>query len=95
MTRPDSYIRKDRVKLEDKPLCLPERVRAHRWVEMEDGEPRASDGYFPWQCVYCQKLKYHARSLSDYERYATVILRDPRPAPASNGIYRLGASWDE
>lgn len=88
MARPETFVRKERVKLEDKPLCTPKRGRAHRWV-LGDPTPQGTQA----RCAYCRKKRVYASMLSDYERYSTVVLRDPRPQP-SYGIYTPASSYE-
>lgn len=87
MARPDSYVPKDRVKLEDKVKCTKSRGWAHHW---KLGDPE--NGVIVARCRYCRRRKDYPATLSDYERYSTVVLRDPRPQP-SYGLYAPASSY--
>lgn len=87
MARPTSYNPKPRVPLEDKPLCTPRRGRAHKW-QLGDPTPEG----IPARCPYCRKKRVYPASLSDYTRFETVVLNDPRPQP-SYGLYTPGSSF--
>lgn len=89
MARPDSYERKERVKLEDKVKCTKSRGWAHHW-KLEDPK----DGIVVARCRYCRRRKDYPATLSDYQRFETVVMRDVRPQP-SYGLYMPAASYGE
>ena len=89
MSRPDSYERKERVKLEDKVKCTKSRGWAHHW-KLEDPK----DGIVVARCRYCRRRKDYPATLSDYERFETIVIKDTRLA-IPTGIFRPAANWDE